>query len=57
MVKEKKDVKKIPYEPPRAVRLAETKEGRGFCTSGSGDADACFTGSTAVGGCGAGNSF
>ena len=53
----KTDRKKNPYEPPKAVRLAETKEGRGICSSGSGDAAACFSGNAAIGGCGAGNGF
>lgn len=41
----KKDGKKIPYEPPKAVRLVDTKEGRGTCIStGSGDVGGCTSG-------------
>jgi hypothetical protein len=56
MMENKKDEKKIPYEPPKAVRLVDTKEGRGVCVNGSGDGGICNNGN-AAGMCGYGNSF
>jgi len=51
--------KKRKYEPPQLVNLSETPTGEGGipagCGPGSGNADLCSTGNSAVIGCGAGN--
>ena len=51
---------KKAYEPPRAMRLGEMRNGAGACiSSGSGDGDFCEgSGNSASGGCyGSGNDY
>jgi hypothetical protein len=56
MMENKKDGKKIPYEPPKAVRLVDTKEGRGACiNTGSGDTVGCTSGNVPGGFCAIGS--
>jgi hypothetical protein len=40
---------KKAYEPPKAIRLGEMRNGAGYCNTGSGDNDECNTaGNSAV---------
>ncbi len=52
--KDEKKEKKIPYEPPKAVRLGDTKEGHGDCGPGSSDSGNCVAGVGAAAACVAG---
>lgn len=53
-------VKRVVYEPPRAVRLSQAERAAGVCSTGSGDQQYCMDGNDAFGGitnfgCGNGN--
>ena len=34
--------KKMPYTPPKAIRLSSLEEGEGACNTGSGDVGKCL---------------
>jgi hypothetical protein len=43
--------KKPVYRTPTVLDLNDVQEGQGFCESGSTDAEACWNGTSATGGC------
>jgi hypothetical protein len=54
---QKAQSEKKAYEPPRAMRLGEMRNGAGECSTGSGDSTGgCYGGNGAIDSCDSGNS-